>query len=167
MLAQYIQERRPTAMAEHIKVLFELEQDDRGYPPAGCEGVWCIRTDDGAYIVDNIPFFVCGVGMGDLIKVRRDEDEIWFQKVERESGASVIRIYFLDSEIREETEAALKAAGCETEQSHIPNLISVHVPRDQNYAGLIETLERFVAYEHLEFEEACISSHHRSTLGAA
>lgn len=41
---------------KHIKVLFHLEQDEDGYPPFSIEGLWCKKTGNGTYIVDNVPF---------------------------------------------------------------------------------------------------------------
>ena len=48
------------------KVLFRLQQDADGYPPASVEGLWAKATE-GGYEVDNIPFYVYGIAPGDII----------------------------------------------------------------------------------------------------
>lgn len=45
-------------LTEHrVKILFELEQDEDGYPPASTETLWASRAGDGLFKIDNIPFF--------------------------------------------------------------------------------------------------------------
>ena len=42
-----------------VKILFQLTQDEDGYPPIQVEGVWALSAPDGAdgYLIDNVPFF--------------------------------------------------------------------------------------------------------------
>jgi Domain of unknown function (DUF4265) len=59
---------------QFIKVIFELPQDDDGWPPAGSEGLWAVPVTSDVARLDNTPFFVRGVATGDLIRVRRNDD---------------------------------------------------------------------------------------------
>lgn len=73
------------------KVLFRLEQDANGYPPASVEGLWA-RAVEGGYAVDNIPFHVYGIAPGDVIATREEAGETWFAELRRSSGSSVFRV---------------------------------------------------------------------------
>lgn len=59
---------------QFIKVIFELSQDDDGWPPAGSEGLWAVPVTPDVVRLDNTPYFVRGVATSDLIRVRRKED---------------------------------------------------------------------------------------------
>lgn len=49
-----------------IKVTFRLEQDEDDYPPFAVEDLWALATDKPAeFVIDNIPFFVRAVALGD------------------------------------------------------------------------------------------------------
>ncbi len=43
-----------------VKIVFELQQDEDGYPPVTRESLWATPTDGGLYRLDNIPFFAHG-----------------------------------------------------------------------------------------------------------
>jgi hypothetical protein len=59
---------------QSVKVIFELPQDEDGWPPAGSEGLWAVPVTPDVVRLDNTPFFVRGVATGDLIRVRRGDD---------------------------------------------------------------------------------------------
>jgi len=61
----------------HKTILFELEQDEDGYPPAELEGVWAIEFADGGYKIDNIPFFTRQATLGDIVEARPVGDELF------------------------------------------------------------------------------------------
>jgi hypothetical protein len=39
---------------QYVKVLFDLEQDEDGYPPAAAETLWAVQVGDGLFQIDNI-----------------------------------------------------------------------------------------------------------------
>ncbi len=115
-----------------VKVFFELQQDEDGYPPVTCESLWATPVGNGLYRFDNIPFFARGVAYEDVVSaVRRDAKA---------------------PELRRE----LEALGCDTEQSHIPNLFAVDVPPSVSLEEVRRLLETGDASEHWEYEEACL-----------
>jgi hypothetical protein len=54
---------KDTGSERHVKVLFQLEQDEDGYPPASVESLWALPKGEGLFQVDNIPFFATGVAL--------------------------------------------------------------------------------------------------------
>ena len=51
----------------YVKLLFPLEQDEDGYPPAAAETLWAVREGEGLFRLDNIPIFATGVALGDIV----------------------------------------------------------------------------------------------------
>src|SRR3954452_4555893 len=47
-----------------VEVVFELEQDD-GWPPVNAEAVWSEVISDNLVQIDNVPWFVDDVSVGD------------------------------------------------------------------------------------------------------
>ncbi len=96
------------------KVLFRLEQDENGYPPASVEGLWA-KAVEGGYTVDNIPFHVYGIAPGDVIATREENGETWFDTLRSSSGSSVFRVLVKPPETLDQVSAALQDFGCNCE----------------------------------------------------
>ncbi len=65
-------------LGEFIKVHFDLEQDDGGYPPVRHEGLWCIQKKTRC-IVNNIPVFIPGLSCGDEIAIKEEDGKYVFE----------------------------------------------------------------------------------------
>ena len=81
------------AEIHYVKIQFELEQDEDGYPPYTVENLWALEQSDG-YELDNIPWYAKGVSCGDMIAASPDGDgRLTFNKVLRRSGNSTLRVW--------------------------------------------------------------------------
>ena len=49
-------------------VIFPLVQDDDGWPPVGSERVWAVPLGDDRYCIDNAPWFVRDLAVGDIVR---------------------------------------------------------------------------------------------------
>jgi hypothetical protein len=98
-----------------VKVHFELEPDESGYPPAKSEFLWCIRTKRGTYIVDNVPFFVRDLSLGDEISAERVGRALQFSRVLHKSKNSTVRILVKKPHITDAIREKLNGFGCGTE----------------------------------------------------
>lgn len=49
-------------------VVFPLVQDDDGWPPVSSERVWAVPLGDDQYRIDNAPWFVWDVAVGDIVR---------------------------------------------------------------------------------------------------
>ena len=66
---------------QRLKVVFKLEVDDEGWPPAGSERLWAVRVGEDTARLENIPFFVRGYASGDVVRFNIDEDGVcWVQE---------------------------------------------------------------------------------------
>ncbi|KFA89393.1 DUF4265 domain-containing protein [Archangium violaceum] len=140
-----------------VKVFFELEQDEDGYPPVTCESMWATPVGNGLYRLGNIPFFASGVAYEDVVSaVRRDDGTRGFVEVVRPSGHSTLRVIVYEASEVPALRQELEALGCDTELSHIPNLMAVDVPPAVPLDSVRSLLETGTASERWEYEEACL-----------
>ncbi|MFV0537599.1 MAG: DUF4265 domain-containing protein [Dysgonomonas sp.] len=99
---------------EYQKVVFELEVDEDGYPPVGFESVWTIKERD-YYIVDNIPFYIHDISLGDKIIVKENNGELRYLETIEKSRNSTIRIICSNDNLWEEIINFLNLNNCSWE----------------------------------------------------
>ncbi len=127
--------------------------------------MWASRVSDSTFKIDNSPFFAKGVSAGDIVAAEQTSGGLVFRELVQPSGHSTVRVVVfrggrnegqlqaLVAELRE----SLKALGCSTELSHIPNLFSVDISPEVNYSSVSAFLTRKEADGVLEYEEACLA----------
>lgn len=141
---------------EHIKVLFHLEQDEDGYPPFSIEGLWCKKTENGTYIVDNVPFYAYGISLGDEICATKEDGEYHFQSIVNPSGNSTLRVHFNDERMPI-VKSKFLDMGCELEVSNLPSFISINVPSGVSLKAVEDTLNNMEnEYDELGYEHGSI-----------
>jgi hypothetical protein len=127
-----------------IELLFQLEQDEDGWPPVAVEGLWC-EPHDGSYRVETCPLFVKGLSVGDLIDVEQDErGEVLSFDVVRPSRNSTVWIIFWDESKVEPTLAELGFLDCDTTGplgGWKPKLCSANVPGNVSLNDVDAALE--------------------------
>jgi Domain of unknown function (DUF4265) len=156
--------RRPaTPGKDHVKVHFDLVQDNQGYPPATSESIWAVPLGQARFHLDNIPFFVCGVSCFDIISARTEANGLLkFDQLVNEGGHSTIRVLFYDnpSDPRSLTGRAselrnrFRELGCSSEQSHIPGLISIDIPPEVDITEPKLILDAGERDQNWSYEEA-------------
>jgi hypothetical protein len=120
------------------------------------EAMWVIRRDAG-YEIDNIPFYVKELALGDVVAARQDESGLlWFSELVRPSGHSTIQLWFSREEEVESVREALNQMGCASEVSDLPRLVAVDVPPDVPYEKVKAFLEQGEHAGRFEYQEACL-----------
>jgi hypothetical protein len=143
---------------ERVKIVFPLEKDIDDYPPDDYESLWAIPKGGEAYEIDNIPFFVSNIALGDIVRAIEVKGELIFDKIIQRSGNSTLRVYVFNSNEKGILRNNLRLLGCSTEGSHIDRLFSVNIPKSIDRPMVIEYLKREEQSGTLEYEEACIYS---------
>jgi hypothetical protein len=140
----------------HVKVFFRLERDEDGYPPADVESLWAIERALG-YEIDNVPFFVKGIGLGDVVRADERDGALWFHSLLTESGHGTIRVIMLakDLERRAALKGELRECGCAIEQSHLESLFAVDIAPGSNIQSALTLLRARSDEEVIEYEEGC------------
>ena len=138
------------------KVMFRLEQDEDGYPPADWEHVWAKHLGDNRYQIDNIPFFVRGVSFGDVVTIECDNEELHYKEIVETSGHGTIRVILFDEKDVVPLRDVLSHMGCYSELSHIPTLIAVDVPPEVRYEDVVSFLMKGEEEGRWEYEESVV-----------
>jgi hypothetical protein len=75
-------------------VVFELEVDEDGWPPVGGERVWAFDLGDDLYRIDNVPWFVRDLAVGDVVVAvpPGPENHPVFRRIHTRSEHLTIRI---------------------------------------------------------------------------
>ncbi|MEV7012948.1 DUF4265 domain-containing protein [Streptosporangium sp. NPDC051022] len=142
-------------------MLFDLQQDDDGWPPVGSEGVWAIPVGPDRARLDNIPFFVPGVACGDVVHLETDaEGVVWAKEVVEFSGNCTIRVIpYPDGDLEGDLGAVLDLfapLGVEGEGLEQFGLVALNVPPTADLAG-VRRLLREGQNGRWDYEEGCIT----------
>ena len=72
---------------DDVRVRFNLEVDEDGWPPYGSEGMWAVALGNDRFELKNSPWFVPGVANGDVVRASPDSDGVlWATEVLEPSG---------------------------------------------------------------------------------
>jgi hypothetical protein len=70
------------ALNAPVRIHFQLEQDEDGYPPVVVESLWAESGENhNEYVIDNVPFFVRVATIGDTVRVREEDGNRWFESL--------------------------------------------------------------------------------------
>jgi Domain of unknown function (DUF4265) len=147
---------------DYIKIIFEYFDEETQH--SFVEAMWAKKTNnDNSYEIDTIPFYIKSVAVGDIFSVKESEGEFFPASLLQESGNSTVRLLFEStSKIQKYRKYLEKKFTIESELSNIPNLVSLNVPSIVDYKLVREYLESGENKKLWEYQEACISSIHRS-----
>ena len=140
----------------HVKILFDLERVD-DYPPFEVESVWAVKIVDEMFRIDNIPFYVRGLALGDVVRAKPTGDGAFqFDSIAKSSGHSTLRVAFFEAEIREGFCREIEALGCQWEGAYEPSLIAIDVPPSSDLSAVLKILVDGCEKELFDYEEGVI-----------
>jgi Domain of unknown function (DUF4265) len=79
-------------------VIFELDAED-GWPPVASERVWAYDVGDSRYVIDNVPWFVHDLAVGDLVRAVSPDSQshpIFQRHLDRSDHVTIRLICFRD-----------------------------------------------------------------------
>jgi hypothetical protein len=145
-------------MNGRVKVLFDYDSGEPGQMEV--ETMWAIPTAEG-FQLDNIPFFVRDLAVGDIISATAGPDgRLRFEGLVQPSGHSTLRLWFAKGRegdvvsIRHQ----LRELGCSSELSDLPRLVAVDVPPAVSLDKIRTVLDEYESSGLLEYEESCLGT---------
>ena len=140
----------------HQRILFRLQKDEDGYPPHEWESLWGIKLTDGQFQIDNIPFFVKGISLEDIVVAQyKDTEKEWhFQHIAQRSQNSAMRIIVFDSTEVAVVRNGLESLGCTTES--MKRLLAINIPASVSIEDIDNFLQPGKVQGRLECEDASI-----------
>lgn len=138
-----------------VKILFVYKEDEK----YKTESLWATKRGE-LYEINNIPFFINNIALKDIVSVEIDEDDLYFENLIKESGNSTIQLVSFTESSQEEIGSKFEKINCSWEGSHLPNYISINIPRETNYLRVRQLLDEGVDQGIWDYKEACISKYH-------
>ena len=123
----------------------------------GIESAWATPISKNLFKLDNILFYAKDYSLGDIVKVKKRNQDLIVIGLEKESGHSTVRIIFNDERDVNIIREKLKELGCESEISNSSILISVDIPSEVKYNLIKSFLEQGEKLSKWVYEEACIA----------
>ncbi len=139
-----------------VKVHFRLAQDESEYPPTDSEFLWCAPTERGTYVVDNIPFFVRDISVGDEISAEKIGKVLHFSSLIKQSRNSTFRVLLKMRGVAERIQQKLANMGCGVELMDKLSLLAVNVPENAPTAEVLSFLDEEVEKGNIGIEESSV-----------
>ena len=144
----------------NIRVRFDLEIEEDGYPPIAVETLNARIVDGNTVEIDNTPFFAKSVAAGDVVECSRTENDqvLQFERVIAESGNRSISIIFLDDDCREDLYQHLRSCGhyCEYGEFAHFNMLAVSIEKDADYSAVKAYLDEKEGSNSVSYAELCL-----------
>jgi hypothetical protein len=140
----------------YVKIVFPLPKEADGYPHDAAETLWAWEKAPGLYSIDNIPIFVKGISCGDVVSATGDGEVLDFAALVESSDNSVFRVYVFDETKVRTVREELLSLGCESELSHVPNLIAVEVPADVAIGPFLTHLMQGSSDKRWDYQEGSL-----------
>lgn len=145
---------------QQIKIHFPLVIDEDNFPPISVETLNGVYKSEGIVTLDNTPFFVTGIALGDKIKCKKKKYEqgYWYYEIKSKSGNKALSIIFLKDGYEEEIYQYLRKRGCYCEYGEFDgfNMLAVCVFKDQEYSKIASYLDELEDTNLLSYAELCI-----------
>ncbi|MGO4361688.1 MULTISPECIES: DUF4265 domain-containing protein [unclassified Terrabacter] len=149
------------------KVAFDLPENLARWARASTERLWTEKTPVRMESrVCNVPFYVKGIALGDIVRVRADNErrELVFEEFVAPSGHSTVRLIILDKTELDRIGSLLKKFECAWEVDGSGILWAIDVPPAVAYDTLLIALMQLKEAGKIEIEESAVAQGHRKGL---
>lgn len=147
---------------QRVKIRFNLQRDSDGWPPAESEGLWAEPLGEDSFRIDNVPWFVAGLAIDDVVRALAGSDGVlWATEFLARSGRITIRIIpSMDGPLDGEPRAALdllSAVGVTGEIFPEYRMLALDVPADADLARLKAVLRDGESDGTWNYEEGAVT----------
>lgn len=148
-------------MNRKVKVAFQLEQDDDGYPPIAVELLNATQLQNDAFRLENAPFFASEVSYSDLVRAKPTdiEGQYLFDSLIEGSAFTSISIILLESAMDSFLMDLFRGHRCVVEYGEFGKLrmLAVAIPATEDYSELRRHLTELERQGKLSFAELAIA----------
>ena len=135
----------PSAEAPELKKIhFTLPVDDQALG-VEAENLWAMALGSNRYRIDNIPFYVYGISLNDVVRAEETDGRLVFCEVVSRSGHSTYRVLIKDSAGINSADfkgrwRALEELGC-TREIAKSRWIAIDIPPETDVLSVYRFLE--------------------------
>lgn len=143
-------------------VVFELTVED-GWPPVASERVWAFDLGGDQYRIDNAPWFVRDLAVGDVVRAHApdaDSDPVFADLVQRSDHITIRLVCFRDGPTEGDLTRALEpftTLGVYGEGASQYAMLALDIEPTAPLPAVVSTLRRGVENRSWEYEEGRIT----------
>lgn len=100
-----------------------------------------------------VEFFAREATLGDTVRAREEHGLFWFDRLQKSSGSSLIRVVFFDVKRMVEVNRMINSLGCRTEYFKERKLLAVNVPIEAELSAIQVYLQSEADRGGIDFEE--------------
>lgn len=144
---------------QDVKVRFDLEILEDGFPPVGSETLNGQLVGENEVKLDNTPFFAESVASGDILGCRQVSSGVFqYENVIAPSGNKAISIIFVDDGCKESVYQYLKGCGCYCEYGEFDgfNMLALSVDKGMDFEKIITYLDKQESLGVISYAELCV-----------
>jgi Domain of unknown function (DUF4265) len=135
------------------KVYFRIERGPWWAPPAAVETVRARKTNDGVYVVVDLPFFARAATLGDTIQVQVERGALWYRATVEASANSLLHVFTLERAIAVRVRRSLERLRCSVDLDKTGQFLAVNVPPKASLRGVRACLQLQADLRRLNYEE--------------
>lgn len=139
-----------------VKIRFELDIDEDGWPPIKVETLHAKPLDDGTFEIANTPFFIGGTAFGDVVEARASGDgRLEFAACVKESNYRAISIILFSPDMRQLLIDELQGKECIIEYGEFSGMkmLAIAIPHTTDYVPIQEFFDAHENGEKLSYAE--------------
>lgn len=143
-----------------MKVAFQLEQNEDGYPPVALETLNASDLGGGLFKIENAPFFAESIAYGDVVAARASTSgSCAFDKVVERSTFTSLSILILQEGMDVLLMDLFRGKDCVIEYGEFGDfrVLAVAVPKTCDYAALRATLQTLEDDDQISFAELAVA----------
>ncbi|MFL6109609.1 MAG: DUF4265 domain-containing protein [Marmoricola sp.] len=143
--------------------MFQLETDEDGWPPVGSERVWAFHLGGDRYRIDNVPWFVRDVAVGDVVRAQApdaDSHPVFIEMVEQSDHVTIRLVCFRSGPLEADLARALEpftALGVYGEGASQYGMLALDIPPTAPLPAVVSTLRAGVEDGSWVYEEGRIT----------
>lgn len=143
-------------MNKNVRINFNLEMGEDGYPPVATERLWALPLANGNFEIDNIPFYVMKISSGDEVSAANEGAELFFRGLVTPSGNSTFRLLLTDPKSSEVVRKYLTKIHCNSEFNQHVGVIAVEIPHNVDIHPFLEYIVTSQERGELDIEESAL-----------
>ena len=144
-----------------IFISFDLEIEEDGWPPISTEILQALPLGNGKAQIDNTPFFITSIALGDVVKVSKPDGMKYFRCDEliEEGGNYALSIILRDHQSQDELILLLSEKEYFYEYGEFGNtkMYAVSVNEEKAFNKIKVQLDKLEAREVISYAELCIA----------
>jgi hypothetical protein len=145
------------------RVVFELAVDEDGWPPVGSERVWAHHLGGDRYRIDNPPWFVHDLAVGDVVGAQAPDSgshPVFVEVVERSGHVTIRLVCFRRGPLAGDLARALEpftALGVYGEGAQQYGMLALDIEPAAPLPAIVSRLRRGVEDGSWEYEEGRVT----------